>query len=256
MATWIPHQGGHRTEARRLDGPAERPRKLAPWWARAHATGQGGADAPTATEEHGPAAAAAASRVAEPELYGRRSVVKASFRRNRNGGWAAHARYLARADAQHEHERGRGLRRRTRASIWSTVVREWERDELMWPFIVSPEDAGPHRPARPCARAGRRMERDLGTRLEWVAIDHHNTDDAARSSTGPGSARRRPHTGNRSRLLGTGIRDLSQRTNRTGAGAAAGARVLARPRTGDRTRAVDRNRRRWSAGQASSESSA
>ena len=22
------------------------------------------------------------------------------------------------------------------------------------------------------------MERDLGTRLEWVAIDHHNTDDA------------------------------------------------------------------------------
>ena len=21
------------------------------------------------------------------------------------------------------------------------------------------------------------MERDLGTRLEWVAIDHHNTDD-------------------------------------------------------------------------------
>jgi type IV secretory pathway VirD2 relaxase len=45
-------------------------------------------------------------------------------------------------------------------------------------MIISPED-GERIDLRRHARdlvAG--MERDLGTRLEWVAIDHHNTDDA------------------------------------------------------------------------------
>jgi hypothetical protein len=37
------------------------------------------------------------------KAYGRRSVVKPSFRRNRhNGGWTRHARYLAREQAQRE----------------------------------------------------------------------------------------------------------------------------------------------------------
>ncbi len=60
----------------------------------------------------------------------------------------------------------------------AAVVREWERgDALMWSLIVSPEDA-----ARMDLRGHVRdlvaeMERDLGTRLEWVAIDHHNTDN-------------------------------------------------------------------------------
>ena len=60
----------------------------------------------------------------------------------------------------------------------TAVVREWERgDALMWSLIVSPEDA-----ARMDLRGHVRdlvaeMERDLGTRLEWVAIDHHNTDN-------------------------------------------------------------------------------
>jgi len=60
----------------------------------------------------------------------------------------------------------------------AAVVREWERgDDLLWSFIVSPEDA-----ARVDLREHVRdlvagMERDLRTRLEWVAIDHHDTDD-------------------------------------------------------------------------------
>ena len=47
----------------------------------------------------------------------------------------------------------------------------------MWSLIISPEDAE-RIDLRQHARdlvAG--MERDLGTQLEWVAIDHHNTDD-------------------------------------------------------------------------------
>ena len=96
------------------------------------------------------------------------------------GGWVRHARYLAREHAQQRTGARPGLRcASARDSIWSAVVREWERgDELMWSLIISPEDAE-RIDLRQHARdlvAG--MERDLGTQLEWVAIDHHNTDDA------------------------------------------------------------------------------
>src|SRR5580704_18687359 len=61
----------------------------------------------------------------------------------------------------------------------AATVRAWERtDNLVWSMIISPEDAD-RMDLRQHARdfvAG--MERDLGTQLEWVAIDHHNTDDA------------------------------------------------------------------------------
>src|SRR5215472_11399959 len=50
----------------------------------------------------------AAMRASGARLYGRRSVVKASFRRNRgNGAWVRHARYLTRESAQREAARGR-----------------------------------------------------------------------------------------------------------------------------------------------------
>jgi hypothetical protein len=55
------------------------------------------------------------------------------------------------------------------------TLRGWQRaaDERLWKFIVSPEHA-----ERLDSKAHTRalvshMERDLGTRLEWVAIDHY-----------------------------------------------------------------------------------
>jgi type IV secretory pathway VirD2 relaxase len=58
------------------------------------------------------------------------------------------------------------------------MVRDWERkDQLMWSIIVSPEDADRIDLRQHVRNLVAGMERDLGTRLEWVAIDHHNTDD-------------------------------------------------------------------------------
>jgi len=108
-------------------------------------------------------------------------VVKASFRRNRgNGAWVRHARYLTRESAQREAERGRGFNAVFDSVDMAEVVREWERggDQLVWSFIVSPEDAEQIDLRRHVREFAAEMERDLGTRLEWVAIDHHNTDDA------------------------------------------------------------------------------
>ncbi len=107
-------------------------------------------------------------------------MVKASFRRNRhNRGWTAHARYLARERAQREHGRGLGFDAARENLDLVATVNEWERDDgLMWSFIVSPEDADRIDLRQHVRELVAGMERDLGTRLEWVAIDHHNTDDA------------------------------------------------------------------------------
>lgn len=160
-------------------GQAREPKRLAPWWARmlrrVRAAG---------TIRRQPKIAAGSHRARressnEPRLYGRRSVVKASYRRNRhNGRWTAHARYLGRENAQRANERGLGFDAVYDGLDPAATVRDWEQsDQLMWSFIVSPEDADRidlHAHVRDLVAE---MERDLDTRLEWIAIDHHNTDD-------------------------------------------------------------------------------
>ena len=112
----------------------------------------------------------------------RRSVVKAMYTRNgkpKAGAWVAHARYLTREGAQLEHEKGRGFDVERGDIDLIARVREWEKDgdELMWRFIVSPEDADRMDLKEHIRELVRTMEADLGTRLEWVAIDHNNTDN-------------------------------------------------------------------------------
>ena len=123
----------------------------------------------------------AVRRASGMRAYARRSVVKASFRRNRaKGAWVRHARYLGREGAQREAERGRGFTAASDSVDMAAVVREWERagDQLMWSFILSPEDVERIDLRGHVREFAAGMERDLGSALEWVAIDHHNTDDA------------------------------------------------------------------------------
>ena len=44
-------------------------------------------------------------------------------------------------------------------------------------FIVSPEDATARRSSAFTRDVMRQAERDLGTKLDWVAVDHWNTDN-------------------------------------------------------------------------------
>jgi len=107
-------------------------------------------------------------------------VVKASFKRNdHTGGWAAHARYLSREGAQQEQGKGTGFDAEHEGLDMVALVRDWEKhDELLWRFIVSPEDASRLDLPEHVRGLVEQMERDLDTKLQWVAIDHHNTDDA------------------------------------------------------------------------------
>lgn len=160
---------------------AERPRKLVPWWARA----LGRMAMRRGLRHQQPSGSlsgmrAARVRVSEPPAYARRSVVKAAFSRNRrSGAWAAHARYLARPGAQQEFAKGLGFDAEREEIDMLATVRDWEKsDELMWRFIVSPEDVDRLNLRVHVRELIGQMERDLDTKLEWVAIDHHNTDDA------------------------------------------------------------------------------
>ena len=56
-------------------------------------------------------------------------------------------------------------------------------------FIVSPEDGGELDLTEYVRELMRRVERDLGGRIEWAAVDHHDTGPSARARR---RSRRRP----------------------------------------------------------------
>src|SRR5215510_8073309 len=109
-----------------------------------------------------------------------RSTVKASYSRNgRSASWAAHGTYLAREGAQRGGAKGRGFSAEQEGIDLPATLRSWQRagDERLWKFIVSPEHAERLDLKGHTRALVSHMERDLGTRLEWVAIDHYNTDN-------------------------------------------------------------------------------
>ena len=112
--------------------------------------------------------------------YLQRSAVKVSYSRNtKSASWAAHGRYLAREGAQQKGAKGLGFDAGRDDLELPQIAKTWQEagDQLMFRIIVSPEN-GTEIDLREHARTlMAQMERDLGTHLEWVAIDHHNTDN-------------------------------------------------------------------------------
>src|SRR3546814_14631693 len=78
-------------------------------------------------------------------------------------------------------------------------------DRHQFRFIVSPEDGADYEDMKPLTRRlMTRMEEDLGTKLDWGAVDHSNTGhphthNILRGQTAKGgdthNAREEPHTG-------------------------------------------------------------
>lgn len=112
--------------------------------------------------------------------YLQRSVVKIAYVPNRpDRAWSAHARYLEREGAQREGERGVGFNALDEEVPLAPTVRGWQEggDELVWKLVVSPE-RGHRIDLRGHARSlMEQVSEDLQTPLEWVAIEHQNTDN-------------------------------------------------------------------------------
>jgi type IV secretory pathway VirD2 relaxase len=92
------------------------------------------------------------------------------------GGVQAHLRYLEREGVTREGEPGR---------LYSTFTDEVDRngfiergmdDRHQFRIILSPEDGVAYEDLKPFTRdVMAKMEADLGTTLDWVAVDHHDT---------------------------------------------------------------------------------
>ncbi len=116
----------------------------------------------------------------QPRAYLQRSVVKVSYSRNtKSASWAAHGRYLARDGAQRQGEKGLGFNGERDDLDLARVLSGWQRagDERLFRVIVSPENGAKFNLRDHARELVAQMERDLATRLEWAAIDHHNTDN-------------------------------------------------------------------------------
>lgn len=122
--------------------------------------------------------------VPRPErMYDRRSIVKASYKpnftdRKWNGKLEAHARYMERG-----HEKETGHREvgfdgdHDQVNVVETA-HNWSlaRDRLHWRIILTPDDVERIDLRQHMRDVMAQMEKDLGTPLKWVAVEHDNTE--------------------------------------------------------------------------------
>ncbi|UFS68198.1 DUF3363 domain-containing protein (plasmid) [Paracoccus denitrificans] len=113
----------------------------------------------------------------------RRVVAKARIVRHkgrsfRSAPMAAHLTYLRREGVSRDGEKGVMFGADTDHADDIGFARRCEDDRHHFRFIISPEDAGEMEDLKGFTRdLVRQMERDLGTKLDWVAVDHWNTDN-------------------------------------------------------------------------------
>jgi type IV secretory pathway VirD2 relaxase len=113
----------------------------------------------------------------------RRVVVKARIARHqgrtfRSAPLSAHLAYLKREGVTRDDETARMFDARGDHADDAAFAERCQDDRHHFRFSVSPEDAGDLTDLRAFTRdLAKQMEADLGTRLDWVAVDHWNTDN-------------------------------------------------------------------------------
>jgi type IV secretory pathway VirD2 relaxase len=87
----------------------------------------------------------------------------------------AHLRYLERDGVTRDGERGKAYSAFENEADGKAFVERGREDRHQFRFIVAPEDATEMADLRGFTRdLMRQMELDLSTRLDWIAVDHHN----------------------------------------------------------------------------------
>ena len=114
--------------------------------------------------------------------FNQRCAVRTMYTANKTPGqWKAHGRYIARESASGATP-GRvmsvGVDRGSGPVDPARELERWqsEGDPRLWKLIVSPEFGERLDMDRLTRDLMARMEKDLGTKLEWVAVTHFNTE--------------------------------------------------------------------------------
>ena len=109
----------------------------------------------------------------------RRVVVRVRIARHQTpdfGAARAHLRYIQRDGVTREGERGKLYGHDTDDADGRAFLERSEGERHQFRFIISPEDSPLMQDLKPFVRnLMERMERDLDTSLDWVAVDHFNT---------------------------------------------------------------------------------
>jgi type IV secretory pathway VirD2 relaxase len=95
------------------------------------------------------------------------------------GQWRAHGRYVARESATQERDpKAVGFDSLGESIDIAARLQGWQKagDERLWRLILSPEFGDRADMKRLTRDLASRMEKDLGTRIEWVAAAHYNTE--------------------------------------------------------------------------------
>ncbi len=88
----------------------------------------------------------------------------------------AHLRYLERDGVTRDGEQGRAYSAVEDQADGRAFIERGRQDRHQFRFIVAPEDAAEMGDLRAFTRGlMHQVETDLGTELDWVAVDHHNT---------------------------------------------------------------------------------
>jgi len=109
----------------------------------------------------------------------RRVIIKSRIVRLAGKGMAgasAHLRYVERDGTTRDGQRGQLYGAEADKVDGKAFLDRQAGDRHQFRFIVSPEDGGEYDDLKPLTRRlMARMEEDLGTSLDWVAVDHYNT---------------------------------------------------------------------------------
>ena len=112
--------------------------------------------------------------------YLQRCAIRIIYTKNATRGqWRAHGRYLVRESVTFDGgARGIGIDGKGDVADLAGRLESWQRagDERLWKIIISPE-FGDRADLRKLTRnLMSKMESDLGTPLQWMAVPHYNTE--------------------------------------------------------------------------------
>lgn len=112
--------------------------------------------------------------------HSQRCAVRVMYAKNATSGqWRAHGRYVARESATHDGNlKAVGFDGSGESIDVAERLERWQKagDDRLWKLIVSPEFGDRTDLNRLARDLVSRMEMDLGTPLQWVAVGHYNTE--------------------------------------------------------------------------------